>query len=301
MKDAKDLAPLARVPCALNLVSAMLSKDAESRPTSEEVLEHPMWWSAHERLAFLTDFSDRIEVLNRSKHTGDYHELESLATWAIGGDGQWWDQLDPQLAENLLKVRKYDTTSLRDLLRVIRNKHVHYRELPKDVQKSLGDVPSGFLGYFEARYPNLVMACFLFAVKKYSSESTFAKYFNGDKAKGLLKVCAPPVMTDDALREAAVESARARLEAYEESMRAVVADHAMQLRASNMMTPEGAQRVQSVHDDEYNGPMTTDGGAKLTVHGATPDSSCKFYSGIVLPRKPWMAACDYYMHTGSCK
>lgn len=171
MKDAKDLTPLARTPCALNLVSAMLSKDAEDRPTSEEVLEHPMWWSAHERLQFLTDFSDRIETLNRSKFAADYHELESLTQWAVGGDGQWWDRLDPLLVENLLKLRKYDTRSLRTLLRVLRNKHVHYRELPKEVQKSLGDVPEGFLGYFEERYPNLVMACFLFAVKKYGLTS----------------------------------------------------------------------------------------------------------------------------------
>jgi serine/threonine-protein kinase/endoribonuclease IRE1 len=95
MKDTKNLEPIEGLPCALNLITAMLSKNAENRPTSEEVLEHPMWWSAHQRLAFLTDFSDRIEVLNRAKHASQYHELESLGPWAIGEDGEWWSRLDP--------------------------------------------------------------------------------------------------------------------------------------------------------------------------------------------------------------
>ena len=37
--------------------------------------------------------------------------------------------------------------SLRDLLRVIRNKHNHFRELPESLQKKLGSLPEGFLGY----------------------------------------------------------------------------------------------------------------------------------------------------------
>ena len=297
MKDVKDLTPIAQVPCALNLISAMLSKDAEKRPTSEEVLEHPMWWSAHQRLAFLTDFSDRVEVLNRSRHVAEYHELESLASWAVGGDGQWWDKLDPQLSANLLKLRKYDTRSLRDLLRVLRNKHVHYRELPKEVQDSVGELPGGFLRYFETRYPNLVMACFLFSVKTYSRESAFAKYFNAEKAKGLLKVCAPPVMTDDAQREAGVQAAKERVEAYEESMRAVLVEHAQQIIAARTPGVEGFE-IDAVATPGSGLPRSGDDG---NVPGATPDASCKFFSGLDLPRKPWMVACEFYMKTGTCK
>lgn len=295
MKDAKNLVPVEGMPCALNLISAMLSTEAENRPTSEEVLEHPMWWSAHQRLAFLTDFSDRIEVLNRAKHTSQYHELESLGPWAIGDDGEWWTRLDPLLVENLLKVRKYDTRSLRDLLRVLRNKHVHYRELPVDLQKCLGGLPDKFLDYFESRFPNLLMACFLFAVKCFSDESTFDKYFNAGIAKGLVKICAPSVMKDDALRDAAILVAKERIEAQEDAIRAVMAEHVQQLRASNMLTPTVAGGSLGEAGDGSNGKTVATSASEAAAN------QLKFYSGPMLPRKPWMAECDFYMTTGTCK
>jgi len=98
-------------------------------------------------------------------------------------------------------------------------------------------------------------------------------------------------MKDDEQREAGVQAARERIEAYEESIRAVIADHTMQLRASNLMTPGGGNGVS-------DGPVTPADGGKIA---ATPDSSCKFFSGLVLPRKPWMAECEFYMKTGTCK
>lgn len=41
--------------------------------------------------------------------------------------------------------RRYDFTSLRDLLRVIRNKRSHFREMPASLQALLGPIPHGFL------------------------------------------------------------------------------------------------------------------------------------------------------------
>ena len=40
--------------------------------------------------------------------------------------------------------RKYRPASLRDLLRVIRNKHNHFRELPPALAAKLGPLPGGF-------------------------------------------------------------------------------------------------------------------------------------------------------------
>ena len=98
-------------------------------------------------------------------------------------------------------------------------------------------------------------------------------------------------MKDDEQREAGVQAARERVEAYEKSILAAIADHTMQLRASSLMTPGGGNGVS-------DGPVTPADGGKIAV---TPDSSCKFFSGLVLPRKPWMAECEFYMKTGTCK
>lgn len=42
-----------------------------------------------------------------------------------------------------VRVRRY--TSLRDLLRVVRNKRTHFYEMPPETQKQMGPFPGGFL------------------------------------------------------------------------------------------------------------------------------------------------------------
>ena len=278
LKDEKDLSGISDVPCALNLISAMLSKDSEKRPSSEQVLEHPMWWSPHDRLGFLSDFSDRVEIENRSNDESAFVALESLSTWAIGTDTGWLNLLDPVVVDNLTKYRKYDPLSLRDLLRVVRNKSSHYRELPVDVQKKLGSLPEGFLNYFEKRFPNLVTTCFFFALKWYPGDSVFDKYFNSSKAIGLLASCGPPPMIDPQLQEEAQAEAQARIDAQKESIKAIMEDHAqMMVKAAN-------------------------GTPKSSLKNGTPvDTPEQAYLSPLLPRKPWMIPCEFYMKTGTCK
>lgn len=52
--------------------------------------------------------------------------------------------MDPELIANLGKYRRYDYTCLRDLLRVVRNKRNHFREMPDSLQQLLGPVPEGY-------------------------------------------------------------------------------------------------------------------------------------------------------------
>lgn len=72
------------------------------------------------------------------------HQLEALSEEAVGGP-DWATALGPEVVANLGKYRKYNRGSLRDLLRVIRNKHNHFREMPLDLQHKLGPLPEGFL------------------------------------------------------------------------------------------------------------------------------------------------------------
>ena len=60
------------------------------------------------------------------------------------GSGPWMARFDGELIENLGRYRKYNQSSLRDLLRVIRNKHNHFRELPETLQAKLGPLPQGY-------------------------------------------------------------------------------------------------------------------------------------------------------------
>ena len=154
-------------PDAHDLITAMICRDATRRPTAHEVCEHPFFWSPSKKLAFLCDISDRIEIdaqlVEQGKETSsrfstNVYSIERNAAQIVGTA---WDQsLDPDLVSNVSKFRTYDPSSVRDFLRLIRNKHHHYDELPGHVKVRVGPNPDGLLFYFESRFPRLLMHCF---------------------------------------------------------------------------------------------------------------------------------------------
>ncbi|PIO66197.1 ribonuclease 2-5A [Teladorsagia circumcincta] len=95
------------------------------------------------------DVSDRIEKEDDSSSV--VRRLEKNARTVVAGN--WRNNICEPLAADLRKFRTYKGHSVRDLLRAMRNKKHHYRELPEEVQKSLGKIPNEFLCYFTSRFP----------------------------------------------------------------------------------------------------------------------------------------------------
>lgn len=87
----------------------------------------------------------RVENEDRRDDKSLLWAFERCATQATGGN--WGARLDPLLVSNLGQYRKYNFTSLKDLLRVIRNKHNHFREMPTELRELLSPQPDGFLWY----------------------------------------------------------------------------------------------------------------------------------------------------------
>lgn len=106
-----------------------------SRPKASKVLCHPLFWDAETRLAFLRDTSDRVELEDRESGTGLLKALESIAPIALGAT-KWDEKMEPAFIANIGYYRRYKFDSVRDLLRVMRNKLNHYRELPREIQVS---------------------------------------------------------------------------------------------------------------------------------------------------------------------
>jgi serine/threonine-protein kinase/endoribonuclease IRE1 len=100
-----------------------------NRPTAVYVMHHPLFWSPELRLLFLRDTSDRIE---KTSETDLIDALENIGPVAFGG--KWGDKLDAALVTDMGRYRKYNFESTRDLLRYIRNKSGHYRELSDDLK-----------------------------------------------------------------------------------------------------------------------------------------------------------------------
>lgn len=112
----------------------------------------------------------------------------------------------PSLPTDLRRFRSYKGTSVRDLLRAVRNKVCsraregpgrwgglrpgpaeprlsgptlqkhHYRELPEEVRRTLGSVPDSFVQYFTNRFPRLLLHTHG-AMRSCASESLFLPYY----------------------------------------------------------------------------------------------------------------------------
>ena len=161
--------------CQYNLILSMINPDALSRPTIEAVIKHPLFWDANKSLQFLEDVSDRIEKENYSAEV-----LRNLERGQLDvTKGNWFEHISTELREDLEKNkhRSYKATSVRDLLRVIRNKKHHFRELSAEVKQDLGETPEQFLNYFTSKFSRLIVHSYI-AMQLCKHEPLFSSYYH---------------------------------------------------------------------------------------------------------------------------
>lgn len=175
VKNKPDLFLVEFVPEALDLFARLLDPKPELRPKASEVLYHPLFWSSELRLSFLRDASDRVELEDRESNSHVLKALEGTAPTALGG--KWNEKMEPAFLADIGRYRRYKFDSVRDLLRVIRNKLNHYRELPREIQEILGSVPEGFDSYFSSRFPRLLIEVYKVVSRHCKGEECFQKYF----------------------------------------------------------------------------------------------------------------------------
>lgn len=156
-----------------SLISQMLERKPEERPSIFAVQKHPIFWSKEKQLAFFQDVSDRIE--KEPVDSSLVRALEQGGFCIVRGD--WRFCITEELQADLRKFRTYRGHSVRDLLRAMRNKKHHYQELPEEVQKSLGHLPEGFLTYFTSRFPHLLLHTYL-ALQSCKTETVLGRYYD---------------------------------------------------------------------------------------------------------------------------
>ncbi|CAA3022887.1 serine threonine- kinase endoribonuclease IRE1a isoform X2 [Olea europaea subsp. europaea] len=139
-------------------------------------MQHPLFWNSEMRLSFLRDASDRVELEDRDSDSELLKALESIGKVAFGG-GKWDEKMDIIFINDIGRYRRYKFDSVRDLLRVIRNKLNHFRELSKEIQGLIGPVPEGFDYYFSSRFPKLLTEVYTVISRSCAEEETFHKYF----------------------------------------------------------------------------------------------------------------------------
>ncbi|KAI1370965.1 hypothetical protein F4677DRAFT_326333 [Hypoxylon crocopeplum] len=158
------------------LIETMLRSDPRARPTAKDVMSHPFFWTAKERLAFLCDVSDHFELEPRDPPSKDLMELEACAHQVCRGD--FLKALPKEFVDSLGKQRKYTGSRLLDLLRALRNKRFHYGDLSEPLKKMVGPLPDGYLSFWTRRFPNLLIVCCTVIYKLNLEElDAFKEYF----------------------------------------------------------------------------------------------------------------------------
>ncbi|XP_035875991.1 serine/threonine-protein kinase/endoribonuclease IRE2 [Phyllostomus discolor] len=157
---------------ARSLVEAMLSPQPQARPSAHQVLAHPFFWNRAKQLQFFQDVSDWLE--KESEQGPLVMALEAGGSIVVRGN--WHKHISVPLQSDLRRFRSYKGTSVRDLLRAMRNKKHHYRELPSEVRQALGNIPDSFVQYFTDRFPQLLLHTH-HAMRSCASESLFLPYY----------------------------------------------------------------------------------------------------------------------------
>ncbi|CAH8260153.1 unnamed protein product [Arabidopsis lyrata] len=167
---------------ALNLIEQLLNPKPNLRPSATKVLLHPMFWDSEKRLFFLREASDRIE---HDKNI--WQKLESSVAPKVIKQSHWDSKLNTTFIKHIKNLpqrkqshRQYDYTSLRNLLRLIRNTLSHQREILDDpnIQNIVGKVPERLDSFFTDPFPDLMMEIYAFISKHCKGEEEFQKYFN---------------------------------------------------------------------------------------------------------------------------
>ncbi|XP_064376059.1 serine/threonine-protein kinase/endoribonuclease IRE2 isoform X3 [Dromaius novaehollandiae] len=157
---------------ARELIAAMISGEPQKRPSAPAVLMHPFFWSQERQLQFFQDVSDRIEKEPAEGPIVSALEAGARAVVRVN----WRMHISLPLQTDLRRFRTYKGSSVRDLLRAMRNKKHHYHELPVDVQEALGSVPDGFVRYFTSRFPQLLLHTHR-AMRVCARERLFRSYY----------------------------------------------------------------------------------------------------------------------------
>ncbi|XP_046959979.1 serine/threonine-protein kinase/endoribonuclease IRE1 [Vanessa cardui] len=172
LDQLEKVLPEEEVLIAKILIRSMIGERAHARPACAAVLKYPMFWGKQAILNFLQDVSDQVESCGGGE--GAAHVLERGARRVVRGD--WRAHVCAAVAADLRARRTYRGERVAHLLRAIRNKKHHYRELDVEIRESLGKLPDGFVSYWLKRFPLLLPHVWI-QMQQYKQEDILQAYY----------------------------------------------------------------------------------------------------------------------------
>lgn len=150
--------------CSDGFVADLLREmcgDEDDVPTPEEILRHPLFLTATQRLDVYKRASDFVH----KRDSGAYMREFDRGLMDIAGCF-WTQRIHPLLLAEASAKIMYSGDSLCDLLRMIRNKHEHKPEGPAfaELEAMIGkrDDDDAYFNYFHSLFPNLFLYTYYF-------------------------------------------------------------------------------------------------------------------------------------------
>ncbi|KAK7175863.1 hypothetical protein R3I93_000201 [Phoxinus phoxinus] len=111
---------------AKDLVECMINGNPEDRPTVEQTLAHPFFWTDKRRVRYLKILGNEKEAENC--RNADTELLTATAKYTEGKSfSEWKTKLPSELVQKLDGKKKVYPENILGLLRFIRNLHEHYK------------------------------------------------------------------------------------------------------------------------------------------------------------------------------
>ncbi len=151
-------------PEATHLVKWMLESKVQDRPTAKEALGHPLFWSNEKKVDFLKTVGDQVEIecprsIRKKPFTQVEEDLDRSFDTIV--KNKTWDSSYPYMSRIHREMkneggRSYNTKSIVELVRFIRNVYAHYRKntglMERGIEQQL------FVNFlFLNNFPNLVI------------------------------------------------------------------------------------------------------------------------------------------------
>ena len=130
---------------AVYLMTEMLSKYPERRPTASSLLNFPFFWDDRTKVNFLQSVGDQREfkeprLLLRRQLSGVERDLETFFSGQFRVTSLDWAPAIKHIYDDVINrwpKRRYNTRSAVELVRFIRNSYIHADELSKKRRKDL--------------------------------------------------------------------------------------------------------------------------------------------------------------------
>ncbi|XP_016368982.1 uncharacterized protein LOC107709092 isoform X2 [Sinocyclocheilus rhinocerous] len=150
---------------AKDLVEWMINEDPNNRPTVEQTLAHPFFWTDDRRVEYLKKLGNQKEVNNY--RNVDEELLQAAEKYTEGKSfSEWRTKFPSEIVQKLEGKKKGYPENTLGLLRFIRNLHEHYQEDAESIS-------------LMASFPDLFGSVFMFAKERgWNSRASLKKFFS---------------------------------------------------------------------------------------------------------------------------